>query len=923
VQLSVVMRVGRHIRGQHGCGFGDAVRMVRGDQTLDTGRMESPILGVTDREHDVLRLVAGHLTNAEIAEQLFLSVRTVESHVSSLIRKLGVTDRRGLVRRADELGLLRRGRAGRWPVVAGDFLGRVQETATLADWMARHRMVTVAGPGGIGKTRLTIQTAQQVAEERPDGGWFVDLSQVVDPHEVVQAVAMAVGVVEHPGLSTEDALCAVLGRADGLLVLDNCEHLLDDVERCVTRVVRDCPGITVVATSRARLGTAYERVYELPALTTDDGVLLFRARAEAAGGGVPEEAGVAELCARLEGMALAIELAATRYPSLGMDGLTAALENPLQLLGSDERARQRSLRATIAWSVDLIDDEARALLAACSVFVAGFTVRAAREVASPDRTDAGVAQVLAALADQHLLLAEIGTPTTYRFQEVVRQYSAELLGGRAAQVALRHARWAATELDSLSSHERDDAWCEAFDLLAVELRSALARVPDQRELAERFAEETLLRGRLEEAQRLFEAQAAADDNDRIRLLRLAAGAAAARLVGDETMRLLDEASVAAGVLGNQEAEADALGWSVLFASLYPGIMAHPPAVEVTASRLNEARRRAPAGSSAVATVAAAAAAFLADDDPEAEPAGRAAAAQAVAAGLPVVASAALDRVCASRLLRWQYADGLAAVAARGEVMDPLPLDATTAFAFNDYLLMGCEASLAAGDLPGATMYAGRLVALPCYRDYVHPAMARQLQVDVLAGDLAGATRHGELFRTSWERAGRHQASTLAVGPYALALAHGLLGQDREREEWRSIALELDAGRLASPDGVETGWAPTLDAWLLLDRSQPEAALAILTVDVDHPVWASWATSLWRPWYAAAWAEASAFCGVADLDVRLSRAATATQDNPVAGALVRRAEALAIGDLVTVCGLATTFDALGAAYQRDRSRELAA
>ena len=609
---------------------------------------------------------------------------------------------------------------------------------------------------------------------------------------------------------------------------------------------------------------------------------------------------------------------------LGLDGLTAALEDPLQLLGSDERTRQRSLRATIAWSVDLIDDDERAVLAACSVFAAGFTVRAAREIAWPDHTDADVARVLATLADQHLLRVEIGTPTTYRFQEVMRQYAAELLDPRAAAVELRHAQWAVTELTSLTSVKHDDAWSEAFDLLAVEVRTALARVPDQQELGERFAEEMVQRGRLEEAQRLFEVLAAADDTDRVRLLRLAAGAAAARLVGDEAMRLLDEASAAAVAVGDQEAAADALGWSVIYAAMYPGIMAHPPAADVTESRLAEARRRAPGESSAEATVAAAVAAFLTDDDPEAESAGLGAAAKAIAAGLPIVASAALDHVCACRLLRWEYADGLAAVAARGEVMDPLPLDATTAFAFNDYLLMGCEASLAAGDLPGASTYAARLVGLPCYRDYVHPAMARQLQVDVLAGDLIGATEHGEIFRTSWEQAGRDQASTLAVGPYALALAlaHGLLGQDDEREEWRSIARELDAGRLASPDGVETGWAPTLDTWLLLHRGQPDAALAILTVDVDHPLWAGWATALWRPWYAAAWAEASALASVPDLEERLDRALIATCGNPVAGALVRRAEALAHDDLESVAALATTFDELGAAYQRDRSRQLA-
>ena len=880
------------------------------------------MLGVTEREHDVLRLVAKHLTNSEIADRLFLSVRTVESHMSSLIRKLGVTDRRGLARRAEELGLLHPGRAGRWPASGSRFLGREQETATLVDWLSRHRMVTVTGPGGIGKTRLTIHAAQQVAQERPDGGWFVDLSQVSDPHAVVQAVAMAVGVVEHPGLSSQDAVSAALGRADGVLVLDNCEHLLADVERCVSRLVSDCPGITVVATSRARLGAGYEWVYEIPALSTDDSVQLFRARAEAAGGVVPEEPRVAALCARLEGMALAIELAATRYPLLGLDGLTAALEDPLHLLGSDDRSRQRSLRATIAWSVDLIDDDERAVIAACSVFAAGFTVHAAREIAWPDHTDADVARVLSTLADQHLLRAEIGSPTTYRFQEVVRQYAAELLGSRTAAVELRHAQWAVTELTSLTSMEHDDAWRGAFDLLAVEVRTALARVPHQQELGERFAEELVQRGRLEEAQRLFEGLAAADTTGRVRLLRLAAGAAAARLVGDEAMRLLDEASVAALAVGNQEAAADALGWSVIYATMYPGIMAQPPAADVTENRLAEARRRAPAGSAAEATVATASAAFLTDDDPAAEAAGLEAAAKAVAAGLPIVASAALDRVCACRLLRWEYTDGLAAVAARGEVMDPLPMDATTAFAFNDYLLMGCEASLAAGDLHGAATYAARLVGLPCYRDYVHPAMARQLQVDVLAGDLISATEHGERFRTSWERAGRHQASTLAVGPYALALAHGLLGQDHEREEWRTIARQLDAGRLASPDGVKTGWAPTLDAWLLLHRGQPDAALAILIVDVDHPLWAGWATALWRPWYAAAWAEASALASVPDLEERLGRALTATFDNPVAGALVRRAEALAHDDLESVAALATTFDDLGAAYQRDRSRHLA-
>ncbi len=165
---------------------------------------------MTDREYDVLVLVAGHLPNAEIADRLVVSVRTVESHLSSLIRKLGVADRRSLARRADQLGLLR-GR-GRWPVAGSGFVGREVESAALATALAERRMVTVTGPGGVGKTRLTAHTAERVARERPDGGWFADLSQVADARAVVPAVASAVGVVEQPGGSIEEALGVGAGR---------------------------------------------------------------------------------------------------------------------------------------------------------------------------------------------------------------------------------------------------------------------------------------------------------------------------------------------------------------------------------------------------------------------------------------------------------------------------------------------------------------------------------------------------------------------------------------------------------------------------------------------------------------------------------------------------------------------------------------
>ena len=329
------------------------------------------------------------------------------------------------------------------------------------------------------------------------------------------------------------------------------------------------------------------------------------------------------------------------------------------------------------------------------------------------------------------------------------------------------------------------------------MRAALTRSVEVSALGEDFAEALVLRGRLEESQHRFEALAAtsaASAEDRVRLLRRAAGAAAARLVGDETMRLLDEAAETAAAAADPDAAADALAWSVIFAAAHPGIMANPPEQAEITRRLAEARRLAAAGSTAGATVATASAMCLPADDDEAMACSRRAADQAIAAGLPVTASAALDDVCGRQLAAGELADALATVRARGVLMDPLPLSAATAYPFNDYLLMGCEVSLAAGELAGAREYAERLAALPCYRDYAHPALARRFQVDLLSGDLAGAVRRGATFLTSWERAGRHRASTLAVGTYSLAVVHGLVGND---SELRSLARghRTPSGRL--------------------------------------------------------------------------------------------------------------------------------
>ena len=297
-------------------------------------------------------------------------MRTVDSHVAALLRKLQAPDRRTLARKAAVERV--RGR-GALPVPVTRFIGRRTERAALAQLLAEHRLVTAVGPGGIGKTRLAISVAADLAAERRDGAWFVDLVRITDPAAVVAAVAEAVGVPQQQTASLEAAVVASLATRDGLLVLDNCEHLADAVCACVEPIVASCSGVTVLATSRTRLLLSYERLYTVPGMAVDgDAVALFLARAsEATGEELPDPRRLSALCEALDGVALAIELAASRYPTLGLDGLEAGLHERLRLLdvgGSAAAGRHRSIRDTISWSYSLLDPTKQALLRGISVF---------------------------------------------------------------------------------------------------------------------------------------------------------------------------------------------------------------------------------------------------------------------------------------------------------------------------------------------------------------------------------------------------------------------------------------------------------------------------------------------------------------------------------------------------------------------------
>ncbi|MEV4835684.1 LuxR C-terminal-related transcriptional regulator [Nonomuraea sp. NPDC049486] len=430
--------------------------------------------GMSEREAEVLAALGHRLTNAQIAARLHISVRTVESHVSSLLRKHGAADRKELAALARQS---RTGELAGLPAARTSFVGRSAERAEIIAAFESSRLVTLAGPGGVGKTRLAVAVAGAAAPSFPHGGAFVDLVPVRDGF-VAEAVAAALGVAERPGQPLEDAIADRLGRGRALLVLDNCEHLLDPVAALVDRLLAVCPATRALVTSRERLGVPGERVVSVEPLPPgSDAVELFLDRAGAAGFAAGRDV-ASRICARLDGLPLAIELAAARGAALGADGLLAALDDNLRLLagGRGGDRRHRSLRTVLGWSHDLLETDERALFRRLAVFAGGFGLDAVVAVTGGSRSAA--ADVLGRLVDKSLVVHRRDAGG-WRLLETVRAFAAERLeeSGELPDARRRHLAWAVETADALTTARADDpdtAWWGRFDAVADDLRAALA-----------------------------------------------------------------------------------------------------------------------------------------------------------------------------------------------------------------------------------------------------------------------------------------------------------------------------------------------------------------------------------------------------------------------------------------------------------------
>jgi predicted ATPase/class 3 adenylate cyclase len=350
------------------------------------------------------------------------------------------------------------------PGQLSSFIGRAREVPEVRALVESSRLVTLTGAGGCGKTRLGLQVAAELLDGPGDGVWLAELAAVTDQDAVPAAICQALRLAVDPGRTVLEALLDALAPQDVLVVVDNCEHLIGGCATTAEAIVRRCPKVRLLATSREPLGIGGEVLYRVPSLSlpaphdtgpaaagSSDAVALFADRARAHGVALPVDGQTAPLvvavCRRLDGMPLAIELAAARLRSMSLGELAGRLDQRFRLLTGGSRTaleRQQTLRATVGWSYSLLTESEQVLLARLAVFAGGFGLDAAEAVCGSGDLDVlDVADLLGSLVDKSLVVAEpAGGTLRYRLLETIRLFAAERLAeagdGEAATVAAAH-----------------------------------------------------------------------------------------------------------------------------------------------------------------------------------------------------------------------------------------------------------------------------------------------------------------------------------------------------------------------------------------------------------------------------------------------------------------------------------------------------
>ena len=635
---------------------------------------------------------------------------------------------------------------------------------------------------------------------------------------------------------------------------------------------------------------------------------------------------IAMICDELDGIALAIELAAARLATFGLDGLEAGVADRLSLLAGGPRLddRHRSVRSTLDWSFGLLDEKDQVVLRWASVFAAPFTSAAAVTVIGHAPLLPGeVAGALARLADHSLLVVVAGPGRTrYRMLETIRQYGTERMVERGEELLVRerHLRWCVATAAGLQT---DGVTAAGFDQVADDLRAGLgwaAGQPDQRadahQLAVRLAELSFARGLPSETQRRYEEAAtlAADSGEAARALHLGAAVAWGRHAGNEAIRLYRASAEAALRAGDPGRAAVELVTAAELIGCAPGTLSELVPPSEAQALLVKAQALAGDDEHVQAAVILVSS-FVDERDPASVELVERAVELARRVGDPRLEGSALDQLTAVQLSRSDMEAAAATVRRRLELLTPLAHDVEMAWEYSDVLHMAPLVYLTAGDLATARDYARQRRELPFFREAHHLAVTWLLTTAALAGDFDEAVELAGQFRRAWIEAGRPAASGIAFAPAAAAMVHGIRGDDEARRTWLDILTAMRRA-VAPLTGHKTAYIQVFDALVALHRGELDAALTHLAGPPES--FRRWHDGAWRQWYAAVWAETAVLAELADRRGRLVRARFIVGHNPIASAIVDRAEAIDAGDGDRLMAAAAALDAAGCRYQHART-----
>ena len=454
------------------------------------------------REIEILRLMADELTNREIAEQLYIGVETVRWYAKQIYSKLDVSGREEASEKAQSLGLLNDApivehiltkSKHNLPTQLTSFIGRESQVQTITELLEDTRLLTLTGPGGSGKTRLSIRVAETVLNDFDDGIHFVDLAPISDRSRVANAIANTLNIIE----SHDEPMSKILQRAIGnrriLLILDNFEHVIEAAE-IVSNLLLDTPNIKIIVTSREPLHVSGEQIYPVPAMTlledgdleSSEAITLFVQRSQAVKPRFQidetNQDAIIKICEQLDGMPLAIELAAGLSRFLTPDAILARMEDRFHTLKGGSRdapTRQKTLRNTIDWSYNLLKDDEKILFARLAVFRGGRSLEAIEAVCSHDLS-IDVFDGLAGLVDKSMVRQiedELGEPR-FIMLETIQEYAWECLEKRGDLDILRkrHAEYyadLATHAQTFLRQAGQEYWFPRLTIEHDNIRTAL------------------------------------------------------------------------------------------------------------------------------------------------------------------------------------------------------------------------------------------------------------------------------------------------------------------------------------------------------------------------------------------------------------------------------------------------------------------